>query len=233
MTTPQPTSRPPNSTRMSGLAQRWSDVPRWAIIAFIAAIVLAGYWIYTRYSSNSSGPGGQWSSHAVSFLVSQGYEKDTSQEAIDNYVNGQSLTPSQIVLVAASIGALGTPSSPASDNAVTTAQLSSAPPSGPQILGGGTSSVGAGGSASSLPGSPQASSSIPAIADSTTTGTSDPAYWYVPVGVAGWSTTFAGIAEQFGTLTPTELQSDNPGLQKTTYGRIPVGSTVKIPRSTS
>lgn len=227
MTTALSTSPPPNSTETGGLLTRWKDVPPWVIIAIIAATLVAGYLIYTQFSSKSSGTGSskKWESQAFNFLESQGYPNDTSREAISNYVNGQTLTPSQITLVAAAIGSVGTPPNLAS-SPTTTAQITNAPSSGPQVLGGGTSAVSGGGSGSSTsyPGTGNSTS------DDSTVTTS---YWFVPVGVAGWSTTFAGIANQFGTATAQQLQTLNPNLSSTTYGRIPVGSTIKVPRSVS
>ena len=59
------------------------------------------------------------------------------------------------------------------------------------------------------------------------------AYWYVPVAPAGWSSTFGGIAQQFygNTARANELAQLNPNLQTTTYGKLPVGAMIKVPRS--
>jgi hypothetical protein len=58
-------------------------------------------------------------------------------------------------------------------------------------------------------------------------------YWYVPVAPAGWSSTFGGISQQFygNTARAQELQTLNPNLQKTTYGKLPVGAMIKVPRT--
>lgn len=58
-------------------------------------------------------------------------------------------------------------------------------------------------------------------------------YWYVQAAPAGWSSTFNGIALQFygNTSRATLLQEINPNLSTTTYGKIPAGSRVKVPRT--
>lgn len=223
MSTVEPSSPPPSMTPKPGLLTRWNTVPPWVLIVSIAAIAVAGYWIYHHFSSSNSGTSdtSSWRNAAVDFLVSQGYEAATSQEAIDNYVNGRPLSPSQIVLVAAAIGALGIPTNVTS-NGTTQAQLSTAGDSGLGTVGGGT---GQGGSA--VAGSPYPGSGSIA---STTSTTGPLGYWYVPVGVAGWSTTWQGIANQFGVSTQA-LMAANPNITvTTTYGRLPVGATVKVPR---
>jgi len=223
MSTPEPTSPQPSMTPKAGLLTRWSDVPRWVIIASIVAIAIAAYWIYHAFSSSSSGTSdtSNWRNSAIDFLTSQGYEAATAQEAIDNYVNGRPLSPSQIVLVAAAIGALGIPPNVTS-NATTQAQLSTAGDSGLGTVGAGTGQGGVAVAGSPYPGS-----------GSTATTTSTEGflgYWYVPVGVAGWSTTWQGIANQFGVSTQA-LMAANPNIPvTTTYGRLPVGATVKVPR---
>jgi hypothetical protein len=223
MTTVEPSSPQPNITPKAGLLTRWSDVPRWVIIASIAAIAIAGYLLYRHFSSSNTGTSGtsSWRTAAIDFLTSQGYDQATSTEAIDNYVNGRPLSPSQIVLVAAAIGALGVPTSVTSD-ATTQAQLSTAGDSGLGTVGGGTGQGGTAVAGSPYPG---------AGSTATTTSTTGPlGYWYVPVGVAGWSTTWQGIANQFGVSTQA-LMAANPNITVTsTYGRLPVGATVKVPR---
>lgn len=59
------------------------------------------------------------------------------------------------------------------------------------------------------------------------------AYWYVPVAPAGWSSTFGGIAQQFygSTGRANEIAQLNPNLSTTTYGKLPVGAMIKVPRS--
>lgn len=59
------------------------------------------------------------------------------------------------------------------------------------------------------------------------------AYWYVPAAPAGWSSTFNGISQQFygDTARAVLLQQSNPNLSETTYGKLPVGAMVKVPRS--
>lgn len=65
------------------------------------------------------------------------------------------------------------------------------------------------------------------------TGGDIASYWYVQAGPAGWSSTFNGIALQFygNTSRATMLQEINPNLSTTTYGKLPVGSRVKVPRT--
>lgn len=226
MTTPQPTSPPPSSTKTLGFLTWWSTVPRWAFIAIIAAILIAGYYFYTHFygKTSSAKTSKTWASQANSYLSSQGYPADTSHEAIHNYVSGQALTPSQIVLVASAIGALG--SAPGITNtSQQDAQLASAPSSGTGILGGGAGSIGSGSESTTLPGSPYPGDPATAV---TTTATN---FWNVTVGAAGWSTTWQGIAQQFGT-TAAAVQAANPGINiPQSYAKIPQGDTVKVPRS--
>ncbi|MGE3429259.1 MAG: hypothetical protein AB7I44_21130 [Hyphomicrobiaceae bacterium] len=65
------------------------------------------------------------------------------------------------------------------------------------------------------------------------TGGDISSYWYVQAAPAGWSSTFNGIAQQFygDTSRAVMLQEINPGLSTTTYGKIPMGSRVKVPRT--
>jgi hypothetical protein len=208
---------------MAGLMTRWSDVPRWAIIATIVVLIVAAYWIYKKFSSSSSSISGnsKWGSSAIAFLESQGYERETSSEAVRNYLTGQPLTPSQITLVASAIGAIGTPD--VQSDPTTTGQLASTPSSGIGTLGGGSGGVGSGGTASTAPGSPYPGGG--------TTGATPVSYWSVPIGVAGWSTTWEGIANQFG-VSPAAIQAANPQIKvSTVYGQLPTGATVKVPRS--
>lgn len=216
-------------TPMDGLWMRWNTAPRWVIIAFIAVTVLAGYWVYQKISddntSDNSGTDKQWKNKAISYLTQQGYSQEDASDAVNAYNNGSSLTPTQVSLVAAAIGAVGMPASSIPNSAVTS-QVTSQPTSGPWLLGGGSSTAGVnGGTTSSLPGAP-----YPAA--SGTTGGSDTAYWTVVVGQAGWSTTFDGISDQFfgNTSQATALQKLNPNLSNTLYGKLPQGSRVKVPR---
>jgi hypothetical protein len=223
MSTVEPSSPQPSLTPKPGLLTRWNTVPRWVLIAFIVAIAIAGYWIYQHFSSSNSGTSdtSSWRNSAIDFLTSQGYEASTSQEAIDNYVNGRPLSPSQIVLVAAAIGALGVPTNVTS-NATTQAQLSTSGDSGLGTVGGGTGQGGVAVAGSPYPGAGGTAS--------TTSTDGLLGFWYVPVGVAGWSTTWQGIANQFGVSTQA-LMAANPTITvTTTYGRLPVGTTVKVPR---
>lgn len=96
--------------------------------------------------------------------------------------------------------------------------------------GGGTTSQG---NQSFLTDGPGIPASPPDPGTSYTDAQDSTAYWYVPVAPAGWSSTFGGISQQFygSTARGQELQSLNPNLQTTTYGKLPVGAMIKVPRS--
>lgn len=232
MTTAEPSSQATSSTSLIGSLTWLRNAPRWVLIASIVASLVVGYWIYTivKSSGSDSSSGGTdtktWTTSAMAFLTGQGYSAQTSQDAVHAYVHGQPLTPSQIQLIASAIGAIGLPSG-VSSSATTTGQLSSAPASGTQLLGGGTGNPSTGGTASTTPGAPYPGSAT--AADVTATS-----YWYVPVGVAGWSSTFSGIAQQFygDSAQAVSLQQLNPNLSTTTYGKLPVGKVIKVPRTT-
>lgn len=232
MTTAEPSSPNQSLTPKPGLLTRWSTVPPWVIIVSIVAMLVVGYWIYRKFSSTNSGTSAttNWASQATEYLVSQGYESQTSHEAIHNYVSGQPLTPSQITLVASAIGYMGSAPGVSTD-ATTTGQLSSAPAGGTGSLGAGGNPAGSASVTSTMPGSPYPGSGTGSSTTSTTAGTTAPvSYWYVPIGVAGWSTTWQGIADQFG-VSVGSVQAANSNINvKTTYGRLPTGQTVKVPR---
>lgn len=229
MTTAEPTSTSGTFSRTAGYWMSLRSAPLWVRIATIAAIVLVAYWIYHEFSGRKSSTENDtksWSNSAMDFLSSQGYSQQTSSDAVTAYASGQQLTPSQVQLIASAIGAVGTPD--VQQSSTTTSQLADAPSSGPQILGGGTGNPVSGGTASTTPGAPYPGSAQP----TTNAGTTATSYWYVPVGVAGWSSTFSGIAEQFygDSAQAVDLQTANPNLSATTWGKLPIGHLIKVPR---
>lgn len=199
---------------------RWQTVPRWALFGALVVVGAVSYLIYRGLSSSSNSSTQTWQTSANSYLTSQGYSASDASAATSAYANGQSLSPSQVSLIAAAIGAVGTPD--VQPNSAVTAQLSNTPSTGPGLLGsasaGGEGNAGGG---TSMPGSPYPGNSG-SVGGSTN-------FWNVPVGAAGWSTTFNGIGGQFG-VPATSVQQANPNLSKTLWGKIPQGSNVKVPR---
>lgn len=203
---------------------RWQTVPRWVLISALVVVGAIAYLIYRSLTSKTSSTEQtqSWAKQATSYLRSQGYSAEDSNAAINAYTNGQQLTPSQVSLVAAAIGSLGLPSGYQSNSAVT-AQVENTPGTGPGLLGSASSGTeGNAGGGTTLPGSPYPTNSGQVGGASTN-------FWNVPVGSAGWSTTFNGIAGQFG-VPATTVQNANPNLSKTLWGKIPQGSNVKVPR---
>lgn len=202
---------------------RWQTVPAWVLFSALVVVGAVSYLLYRKFSSSSSSSSEtqSWQTSATSYLTSQGYSQQDASAATSAYANGQSLTPTQVSLIAAAIGSVGTPDSVQPNSAVT-AQLANTPSTGPGILGSASAgSEGNAGGGTTLPGSPYPTNSG-AVASSSS-------YWTVPVGAAGWSTTFNGIGGQFG-VDPKTVQTDNPNLSGTLWGRIPQGSLVKVPR---
>lgn len=199
---------------------RWQTVPRWALFGALVVVGAVSYLIYRGLSSSSNSSTQTWQTSANSYLTSQGYSASDASAATSAYANGQSLSPSQVSLIAAAIGAVGTPD--VQPNSAVTAQLSNAPSTGPGLLGSASAgSEGNAGGGTTLPGSPYPGNSG-SVGGSTN-------FWNVPVGSAGWSTTFNGIGGQFG-VPATSVQQANPNLSKTLWGKIPQGSLVKVPR---
>lgn len=201
---------------------RWQTVPRWALFSALIVVGAVSYLIYRKVSSSSNSGSQTWQKSANSYLVSQGYSASDASAATSAYANGQSLSPSQVSLIAAAIGSVGMPDSSVQSNSAVTAQLANTPTTGPGLLGSaGAGSEGNAGGGTSLPGSPYPTNS------GQQGGTT--AFWNVPVGSAGWSTTFNGIGSQFS-VNPTVVQQANPNLSGTLWGKIPQGSIVKVPR---
>lgn len=203
---------------------RWQTVPRWALISALIVVGAVSYLLYRKFSggTTNSEQTTTWKNQATSYLRSQGYSANESNDAVNAYANGEQLTPSQVSLIAAAIGSIGLPSWGGSNSAVT-AQLSNTPTTGPGLLGSASAgSEGNAGGGTTLPGSPYQTNSGQVGGASTN-------FWNVPVGAAGWSTTFNGIGGQFG-VPATVVQNANPDLSKTLWGKIPQGSTVKVPR---
>jgi hypothetical protein len=199
---------------------RWQTVPRWALFGALVVVGAVSYLIYRGLSSSSNSSTQTWQTSANSYLTSQGYSASDASAATNAYANGQSLSPSQVSLIAAAIGAVGTPD--VQPNSAVTAQLSNTPSTGPGLLGSASAgSEGNAGGGTTLPGSPYPGNS------GTVGGSTN--FWNVPVGSAGWSTTFNGIGGQFG-VPATTVQQANPNLSKTLWGKIPQGSLVKVPR---
>lgn len=63
--------------------------------------------------------------------------------------------------------------------------------------------------------------------------TTNGGYWYVVSMGVGWSSSFRGLAQQFygDANKGTIIQQANPGITSADYQRIPVGTSIKIPRS--
>lgn len=243
MSTVEPTSQSSSFSPWDGPIARLKSAPPKVLIAITVVLILAGYLIYREIKSKSSSSStNSWASAAKTSLNNQGYQPEISSEAIDAYANGQSLNPAQISLVATAIGSVGTPDG-FTGNATSQAAVDSTPSSGPHALGGGTGGVGSGTNTSatttpvttsgtattaqtaSVFTTPPAQATPPASAD----GAATSAFWYVPVLTAGYSTTFEGIAQQFGT-TPQAVAAANPSIDQTIYGKLPMGSTIKVPR---
>jgi hypothetical protein len=69
------------------------------------------------------------------------------------------------------------------------------------------------------------------VADAT--DSPDIMYWYVVSTGVGWTSSFSGIAQQFygDSGKGSIIQQLNPNVSTTTYGRIPPGVRIKVPRS--
>ena len=200
---------------------RWQTVPRWALFSALVVVGVVSYIIYRKITASSDSGTQTWETSANSYLVSQGYSVSDASSATSAYANGQSLSPSQVSLIAAAIGAVGTPDVPS--NSAVTAQLANTPSTGPGLLGSASAgSEGNAGGGTTLPGSPYPTNTGAGAGSSTN-------YWNVPAGAAGWSTTFNGIGGQFG-VNPTVVQKANPNLSGSLWGKIPQGSIVKVPR---
>lgn len=201
---------------------RWQTVPRWALFSALVVAGVVSYLIYRKITASSSSDTSSWQKSAASYLTSQGYSANDSNDAVSAYANGEQLTPSQVSLIAAAIGAVGMPQNMQSNSAVQ-AQLANTPTTGPGLLGSASAgSEGNAGGGTTLPGSPYPT-------NSGTSGGAATNYWNVPVSKAGWSTTFNGIGGQFG-VSPAIVQQSNPNLSSTLWGKIPQGSIVKVPR---
>jgi len=208
----------------SNFVARWQTVPRWVLVGALIVVGAVSYLIYRKINSSSNSSTQTWQTSANSYLVSQGYSASDASAATSAYANGQSLTPTQVSLVAAAIGSVGMPDPPVQQNSAVTAQLANTPTTGVGLLGTAAAGTeGNAGAGTSLPGSPYPGNSA------TGAGSSNTSYWNVPVGAAGWSTTFNGIGGQFS-VPATQVQQANPNLSSTTWGKIPQGSIVKVPR---
>ena len=209
---------------LDNFVARWQTVPRWALYGALVVVAVVAYLIYRTFTAGSSSTEktASWKNQATSYLRSQGYSANESNDAVNAYANGEQLTPSQVSLIAAAIGSIGLPSGWTSNSAVD-AQLANTPSTGPGLLGSASAgSQGNAGGGTTLPGSPYQPNSGQVGGASTN-------FWSVPAGAAGWSTTFNGIGGQFG-VPATTVQNANPNLSKTLWGKIPQGSIVKVPR---
>jgi hypothetical protein len=197
-------SSPPanNGLNFSELADTIRNAPRWLVFGVvIAGGLLAWYFLSGKETPETTQA--SWRDRAIELLVERGYYRPNAERAVDSYLKGGYMTPEDVALITIVLRALGQPDK--KEGAGLPAQPETQYPGDP-----GTDP------ATDLP-----------------TGNLPGEYWYVPVAPAGWSSTFNGISLQFyGTTSRAELlKQQNPNLQSTTYGKLPVGANVKVPRT--
>jgi hypothetical protein len=142
-----------------------------------------------------------WRDRAIDLLVERGYYRVNAERAVDNYLKGGYMSPEDVSLITIVLRVMGAPDK----------KEGAGLPAQPET---------------EYPGDPDPVTDLP-------TGNLPGEYWYVPVAPAGWASTFNGISLQFyGNTSRAELlKQQNPNLQSTTYGKLPVGATVKVPRT--
>jgi hypothetical protein len=200
-----PSAPQSNGASFTELVDTAREAPRWLVFGVVLAGGLLAYWFFSVRESET--PQMSWRDRAVELLVERGYYRPNAERAVNSYLNGGHMTAEDVALITIVLRALGQP--PKNEKA--------AQPSSPTT---------------EYPGDPidipndEPNYDLPS-------GVLPGEYWYVPVAPAGWSSTFNGISLQFyGTTSHAALiQQVNPGLQSTTYGKLPVGATVKVPRT--
>jgi hypothetical protein len=200
-----PSSPPANGgLSFTELGDTIRNANRWVLLGIVVAGGLLAWW-FLHGSETKEAKGASWRDRAVELLVARGYYRPNAERAVDSYLNGGYMSPEDVSLMTIVFRVMGKPSDADKSNGVGVV-----PPSQSTEYPDDTQ----------LPSNATPSDALPGE------------YWYVPVAPAGWSSTFNGISLQFyGTTSRAELlKQDNPNLQSTTYGKLPVGSTVKVAR---
>lgn len=208
MTAPEPPVPQPQGNSATRVIGVFRELPRWAMIAVVAAGGLVGWYVYKAATSANTVPP-TWEQQARDLLTSRGYDPIDIESALNHYQGGDTMSPQDLTLMAEVIRAIGTPDMPTSPSDVTN-------PS-PVIPSGGVSD-----------GSTTDVSTVPSIPDTSASG-----YWYVISLGYGWSSSLRGISQQFygDDSQATMLLQLNPGTTASEYARIAPGVKIKVPRS--
>jgi hypothetical protein len=203
-----PSSPPANNGGMSftELTDTIRNANKWVLAGIVLAGGLLAWWLL-HGTETKAAVGASWRDRAVELLVARGYYRPTAERAVDNYLKGGYMSPEDVQLMTIVFRVMGKPVDADVSSGIGVQPSASTDYTGTED----TQPQSNGLPSSALPGE----------------------YWYIPVAPAGWASTFNGISLQFyGTTSRAEfLRQDNPGLQTTTYGKLPVGKTVKVSRT--
>lgn len=209
----------PSEGNRFSVSKSWAnvkDMNPYLLVGILIAVGGVVWWYYFHKSSNSSGSSDSsdsddWGKRAHDLLISRGYKTSDVNSAINHYLNGGALSPQDLTLISVAIRALGTPDIPNDSPSVIPANPWNSP--GPSQPSGTTAST------SDTPAQ-DAGQSI--------------SYWYVVSAGIGWTSTYRGISQQFynSTSYASKILLANPNVNvPTVYGQIPIGTTIKVPRT--
>lgn len=195
-----PQSPTPQPTMTQNVVGTAQTLPRWAFVAIVGGAALVTWWLISEYKS-SEPKETSWTDRATALLTSRGYTNNQITDALNHYYRG-GMTVQEQDMIAQVIRAIGTPDMPETS-------ITEVPPPSPVTPSG------------------RPEDTPTPIPDNNGT-----AYWYVTSMGFGWTSSFRGIAQQlYG--DPNKgylLQQVNPGLATSDYGKLPIGTIVKIPR---